>query len=112
MKRSIVALVLASVGVAAQNAARAPKSARSYTAPRTPWGDPDLQGTYTYKYEQSTPLERPDEFVGVRSIAGLPRRNFRLLRVSRNQLWILDCFASRRLGFGFADFFCGTMRDD
>lgn len=34
--------------------------------PRTPWGDPDLQGSYTNKYEQSTPLERPEEFVGRR----------------------------------------------
>ena len=34
--------------------------ANDYTAPRTPWGDPDLQGmwdTRTY-----TPLERPEEF--------------------------------------------------
>jgi hypothetical protein len=37
-----------------------------YRAPRTPWGDPDLQGNYTNKYEQSTPLERPDEFAGRR----------------------------------------------
>jgi hypothetical protein len=35
-------------------------------APRTPWGDPDLQGTYTNTYEASTPLERPDEFAGRR----------------------------------------------
>jgi hypothetical protein len=43
-----------------------------YRAPRTPWGDPDLQGNYTNKYEQSTPLERPDEFAGRRleDIAG------------------------------------------
>jgi hypothetical protein len=39
---------------------------RSYTPPRTPWGDPDLQGTYTNKYEQSTPLERPAQFAGRR----------------------------------------------
>jgi hypothetical protein len=31
---------------------------------RTPWGDPDLQGNYTNKYEQGTPFERPDEFDG------------------------------------------------
>jgi hypothetical protein len=35
-------------------------------APRTPWGDPDLQGDYTNKYEQGTPFERPDEFEGRR----------------------------------------------
>ena len=33
---------------------------------RTPWGDPDLQGTYTNKYETSTPFERPKEFEGRR----------------------------------------------
>ena len=34
------------------------------TAPRTPWGDPDLQGTYTNTYENGTPFERPDQFAG------------------------------------------------
>jgi hypothetical protein len=33
---------------------------------RTPWGDPDLQGTYTNTYEASTPFERPNEFAGRR----------------------------------------------
>ena len=55
----VLVTVLGSVGVAAQ---RAP----SYSPPRTPWGDPDLQGTYTNKYEQSTPLERPAQFAGRR----------------------------------------------
>src|SRR5215510_9343425 len=41
-------------------------SASPYEPKRTPWGDPDLQGTYTNKYEQSTPLERPAEFAGRR----------------------------------------------
>jgi hypothetical protein len=34
------------------------------SAPKTPWGDPDLQGTYTNTYENGTPLERPDAFAG------------------------------------------------
>jgi hypothetical protein len=34
------------------------------STPRTPWGDPDLQGTYTNTYEAGTPLERPKEFAG------------------------------------------------
>ena len=34
--------------------------------PKTPWGDPDLQGNYTNKYEQGTPFERPAEFEGKR----------------------------------------------
>jgi hypothetical protein len=40
--------------------------AQQHAAPRTPWGDPDLQGSYTNKYEQGTPFERPDEFSGRR----------------------------------------------
>jgi hypothetical protein len=38
----------------------------AYEPPRTPWGDPDLQGVFTNKYEQSTPLERPAGFEGRR----------------------------------------------
>ena len=34
--------------------------------PRTPWGDPDLQGHYTNKYEYGTPFERPAAFDGRR----------------------------------------------
>lgn len=40
------------------------KAAGAYKTPRTPWGDPDLQGNYTNLYEAGTPLERPDEFAG------------------------------------------------
>jgi hypothetical protein len=38
--------------------------AQAFTPPHTPWGDPDLQGNYTNKYEQGTPFERPAEFEG------------------------------------------------
>jgi hypothetical protein len=41
-------------------------TAAPFRTPRTTWGDPDLQGNYTNKYEQSTPLERPDRFAGRR----------------------------------------------
>ena len=67
MLRVLIVVVLAgSAGLAAQQVPR------SYSPPRTPWGDPDLQGTYTNKYEQSTPLERPAEFSGrrVEDVAG------------------------------------------
>jgi hypothetical protein len=36
----------------------------TYIAPRTPWGDPDLQGNYTNLWEAGTPFERPDQFAG------------------------------------------------
>jgi hypothetical protein len=35
-----------------------------YKTPRTPWGDPDLQGNYTNLSEAGTPMERPAEYVG------------------------------------------------
>ena len=46
-------------------------TAQTSKVPRTPWGDPDLQGTYTNKYEQGTPFERPQEFEG-RRIEDIP----------------------------------------
>jgi hypothetical protein len=39
---------------------------RGYTPPRTPWGDPDLQGTYTNSDESGIPMSRPPEFAGRR----------------------------------------------
>src|SRR5688500_9011191 len=55
-------------GQTATGPGAASKAAASgtWTAPRTPWGDPDLQGNYTNTYEQGTPLERPNEFAGRR----------------------------------------------
>src|SRR4051812_49888060 len=45
-------------------AATAPKaaSAKKYSAPRTPWGDPDISGVWDYK--TITPLERPQNMAG------------------------------------------------
>jgi hypothetical protein len=40
--------------------------AQTRAVPRTPWGDPDLQGTFTNKDEIGTPFERPPEFEGRR----------------------------------------------
>jgi hypothetical protein len=49
-----------------------PAPGQQWTPPRTPWGDPDIQGDYTNKYEQGTPFERPAEFEGrrVEDVAG------------------------------------------
>jgi hypothetical protein len=40
--------------------------AQSVAIPRTPWGDPDIQGTYTNSNESGIPMERPAEFAGRR----------------------------------------------
>ena len=50
-------LVLCAVSITAQ-------SQKPWSPGKTPWGDPDLQGHYTNKYETSTPFERPREFDG------------------------------------------------
>lgn len=49
---------VAAAGVLAQAPARAaaPAADPSYTVPRTPWGDPDLQGVWDYR--SITPMER------------------------------------------------------
>jgi hypothetical protein len=38
-----------------------PAAARGWVAPRTPWGDPDLQGTWTTDDFIGVPIERPVE---------------------------------------------------
>ena len=35
-----------------------------YVPPRTPWGHPDLQGTYSNDDETGTPMARPAQFAG------------------------------------------------
>ena len=61
-----LALILAApAGAAAQSAAAEnPGTApgADWTAPRTPWGAPDLQGVWDYR--TMTPLERPRELAG------------------------------------------------
>ena len=41
----------------------APKAqSKSWTQPKTPWGDPDLQGTWTSDDCIGTPMNRPTRF--------------------------------------------------
>jgi hypothetical protein len=61
---ALLLLIASALTVHTQQAGSPPSS--SWTAPRTAWGDPDLQGNYTNKYETSTPFERPKEFEGRR----------------------------------------------
>src|SRR5438876_11007561 len=39
---------------------------KKWAVPRTPWGDPDLQGSFSNLSEDGTPLERPAQFEGRR----------------------------------------------
>ena len=52
----LVAAIACLAGLTAQT--------RQYAPPRTPWGDPDIQGTYTNKDENGTPMARPRDLAG------------------------------------------------
>ena len=44
------------------------------SVPRTPWGDPDLQGTWTNT--TTTPLERPEALAGREKLTEVERAEF------------------------------------
>ena len=100
-------------------------AAKSYTPPRTPWGHPDIQGTYTTTDENGVPLERPDtlpateglseaEFQAIvkerveraRAVAGRiggaetgagPTHWYEHLDASNSQLWLISDPATGKL---------------
>src|SRR5438876_5205740 len=55
-------MALVPPGAAAQTTPGPKKAARAWTPPKTPWGEPDLQGVYSNK--TITPFERPAQFAG------------------------------------------------
>ena len=61
---ALTAIVLVAPLLAQQQAASpAPAPARAgYNPPRTPWGDPDLQGIWPSTNMVNVPLERPEKF--------------------------------------------------
>src|SRR5215470_20307024 len=65
-----LAAVIAATSLMVSNAsgqtAKATVQPKKYVPPRTPWGDPDLQGWFSNLSEDGTPLERPDRFAGRR----------------------------------------------
>src|SRR4029079_12519537 len=83
---ALVAAGLACVTVAGAQAQSGPANTTSggaYSAPRTPWGDPDLQGTYTNTNESGIPMERPAEFAGRRVEDVTPEELARLITARR-----------------------------
>jgi hypothetical protein len=58
-----VSLVALALGLAAPALAQVPSGAAStYKVPRTPWGDPDLQGVWPGTHMVGVPFERPDQY--------------------------------------------------
>src|SRR4051812_20591012 len=63
---AVVLLALCAWATIVDAQANKPAIVSRYAVPRTAWGDPDLQGIYTNKYELNTPFERPKVFEGRR----------------------------------------------
>jgi hypothetical protein len=57
-------------------------AAKTYNPPLTPWGHPDLQGTYTTTNENGVPLERPDQFP---ADEGLSEAEFQRIVLERSE---------------------------
>ena len=61
---AILTVSQTSVSLAGQgpDKASSSKSGAAWATPRTPWGDPDLQGIYTSNDNADVPVERPERF--------------------------------------------------
>lgn len=56
-------------GIASKvESAGAVEASEPYTAPRTPWGEPDIQGVWTGNSAHGIPLERPQDLADVESL--------------------------------------------
>jgi len=86
VRSSLLAAAAAAALVAGVTlSAQAP--AKSYSAPRTPWGHPDLQGTYSNDDETGTPMERPAQFAGRRQEDLTPEEFAKLVK-DRNEAFV------------------------
>jgi hypothetical protein len=84
---AILVTVLAASGLAQAPSPRSAPTAgggKVYTPARTPWGDPDLQGTFTNSNEYATPLERPARFEG-RTLENITDRELASIRERAEQ---------------------------
>jgi hypothetical protein len=87
-KAAMMALGLATT-MSAQTTPSAPNSTPAVKSanvvPRTPWGDPDLQGTYSNSNESGIPMQRPPELAGKRLDEVTPAELAKLVERRREQ---------------------------
>ena len=65
-----VAIAVAAVAPLAGQTKAAAKPGKAYAQPHTPWGDPDIQGTWSSDEEAGVPFERPAQFAGKQVLVG------------------------------------------
>src|SRR5215510_7871567 len=80
----LIALAAALFEPMRAQARRSPSAASPFAAPRTPWGDPDLQGAFTNSDESLIPMERPDSLTG-RTLADITPAELAALKEQRNE---------------------------
>ena len=82
MRRALIVMVVVGLGatLTAQNG-------RSWSAPRTPWGHPDLQGTYSNDDETGTPMERPRDLDG-KTLAEITPAELQKIVKTRNDSFV------------------------
>ena len=73
-----------------------PLGAAGQTTPRTPWGDPDLQGTYTNK--TTTPLQRPEDLVNREFLTEEEVANRERAALDRNEQLLLAAARKTTVG--------------
>ena len=95
----VAAGALSTAGLEGQSPAPAAPAARGgtggWTAPRTPWGDPDLAGVYSNSDESGIPLERPARFEG-RRLEDITADELEQLRIERRQATAANSVAEDR----------------
>ena len=61
---ALISLAASPLGAQAPAAKAPAKTAKAWTAPKTPWGDPDIQGVWTSDSVRGIPTQRPAELAG------------------------------------------------
>ena len=64
MKNRLLGSLVVVLALTSLTASLAAQARKPYTPPRTPWGDPDIQGNFTNLYEVGSPFERPEQYAG------------------------------------------------
>src|SRR5262245_25555965 len=91
MPRYLIVVAIVTVVGGLSNRMETPLSAQNgasrWSVPRTPWGHPDLQGTYSNDDETGTPMERPRELEG-KTLADITPAELQKIVKARNDQFV------------------------